>query len=85
MLLQVININHDILIVVTIMTHPNVGCCLGWCESHLTKTIREAVVPVESRAKQSIQGLGNNEDVSLHFSEFRPTNDRQFLGWYALR
>ena len=41
-------------------------------------------MPAKPRGWQSIQSLGNNEDVSLHFSEFRPTNDHQFLGCVCL-
>jgi len=68
---NVIHIDINVLIDVTILLHPKVRFSLAWMESHVPETVSKVFMPTEARSPDAIECLEDDEGVSFQLIKFR--------------
>jgi hypothetical protein len=67
---QVVHIERDVLVYITVLAHPDAGFQLGRFKTHISETIGEAFVPAQTRSPEAVQCLEDNQGMPLAFSKF---------------
>jgi len=72
---NIIHIDSYVLIDIAILLHPDIWFSLAWRESHVSEAIGKALMPMEARSPEAIEGLEDDEGVPFKLTKFRTRKD----------
>jgi len=72
---EIVDIDSDVLVVITFVTHPNITFDLGRDETHIAEDAGKTFVPAKTGTLEAVQGLSNDKGMSLSVTKFRAGDD----------
>ena len=76
---KVININSNILILITILAHPDVWFSFAWCKAFLSQYITQPLMPSGSTKPEAIQCLVYEKQMVRQCSKLWSCSDAHIL------
>jgi hypothetical protein len=77
---EIINIYRYVLIVVSLISHPDVGFHFALDETDLSKNIGESFVPACTARFEAIEGFDDEESMPFSFTKFGTSYDVHLFG-----